>query len=283
MSEASDFELRIRRILVALDASTHSLAALRAAAELAAGLQAELIGLYVEDLNLIRLAGLPFAHEVRSPSAARRRVTAAEIEQAMHREAARAQRAMREAAELAHARWTFRIVRGQVSQSILEAALEADLLALGRFSRPLSRRARLGSTARIASRDLARPVLMMVGGDRPEYPVLVTYDGSVQARKAVAAAVPLARGGRKQLSILLLAETAEASIALQQELADLRREPELKVDFRWLAQPNVDRLAGIVDAMKDCVLVLGGDNPLVNAESIQALLDRTDCPVLLVR
>jgi nucleotide-binding universal stress UspA family protein len=44
----------IRRILVALDASPHSFAALEAAAHLAAHLEAELFGLYVEDENLLR-------------------------------------------------------------------------------------------------------------------------------------------------------------------------------------------------------------------------------------
>ena len=62
-------ELVIRRILVALDASRHSLAALEAAAELAARLKAELVGLFVEDIDLLRLAGLPFAREIRYPSA----------------------------------------------------------------------------------------------------------------------------------------------------------------------------------------------------------------------
>ena len=50
----------IGRILVALDASPHSLNALRAAAELAAVTESELHGLYVEDLNLLRMCGLPF-------------------------------------------------------------------------------------------------------------------------------------------------------------------------------------------------------------------------------
>ena len=65
----SEPNLAIRRILIALDASTHSLAALHAAAEMAANMQAELIGLFVEDENLLHLAGLPFAQEVRSSSA----------------------------------------------------------------------------------------------------------------------------------------------------------------------------------------------------------------------
>ncbi|MGB7837261.1 MAG: universal stress protein, partial [Terrimicrobiaceae bacterium] len=63
--------MNIRRILVALDASAHSRAALEAACELALGLDAELSGLFVEDINLLRLAQLPFASEISYPSALR--------------------------------------------------------------------------------------------------------------------------------------------------------------------------------------------------------------------
>ena len=64
-----ELEPVIRRILVAVDASTHSLAALEAASVLAEVLNAELVGIFVEDINLLRLAGLPFAREVRYQSA----------------------------------------------------------------------------------------------------------------------------------------------------------------------------------------------------------------------
>ena len=48
-----ELEPTIRRILVALDASPHSLAALEAASELADALKAELVGIFVEDVNLL--------------------------------------------------------------------------------------------------------------------------------------------------------------------------------------------------------------------------------------
>ena len=55
---------RIDRVMVALDSTKQSQAALKAAAELAARLNVELIGLFVEDINLLQLASLPFAREI---------------------------------------------------------------------------------------------------------------------------------------------------------------------------------------------------------------------------
>jgi nucleotide-binding universal stress UspA family protein len=53
-----------QRILVALDASPASLAALDFATELAERHQAELLGIYVEDINLLRSAEIPFTREI---------------------------------------------------------------------------------------------------------------------------------------------------------------------------------------------------------------------------
>ena len=58
-------ELAVKRILIALDPSRRGQSALQAAAHLAAGTGAELAGLFVEDINLLRMAGLPFARETR--------------------------------------------------------------------------------------------------------------------------------------------------------------------------------------------------------------------------
>ena len=55
----------VRRILVALDASPHSHAALEEAAALAKPLQAELAGVFVLDAELLRLSALPVARETR--------------------------------------------------------------------------------------------------------------------------------------------------------------------------------------------------------------------------
>ncbi|MFW5810637.1 MAG: universal stress protein, partial [Thermodesulfobacteriota bacterium] len=54
----------IRRILVALDASPASLEGLKTAAELAERLNAELYGLFVEDIDLLRAVELPFVTEI---------------------------------------------------------------------------------------------------------------------------------------------------------------------------------------------------------------------------
>ena len=276
-------DFTIQRILVALDASTHSLAALKAAAELAASLHAELIGLYVEDENLLHLAGLPFAHEVRTPSAASEPIDSDKMEQDLHLQASQARYALEEAAERVNARWSFKVVRGQVTTAVLAEALEADLLAMGRVSRPLMRRSRLGSTARAASAETKRSVLLMPHSGELNYPVLVTYDGSRAAKQALLAATRLAKASGDMLNVLLLYETEKEAETLQKEASDWLEDRGLTADYHGLPQATATELARLVEAAENCVLVLGGEDQLMRAESIQELLNKTDCPVMLVR
>ena len=74
------FSFPLHRILVPLDASENSLTALDTAAELAAVLDAELEGLFVEDINLLQLCDFPFAREVSFLGPSFRRIDRAETE-----------------------------------------------------------------------------------------------------------------------------------------------------------------------------------------------------------
>ena len=99
--------MSFRRILVALDASAHSLAALQAASEMAAWMESELVGLFLEDINLVRLAGLPFAREVGFPSAISRELDVVAMERALKLVAVQAKQAIAATAERAHVPWSF--------------------------------------------------------------------------------------------------------------------------------------------------------------------------------
>ena len=82
-------EFTVRRVLVALDASAHSLAALEMALDLAVVSKAELVGLFVEDAHLLRLAESPQARELLYPSAEQRPLTLASMEQRLRLRASR--------------------------------------------------------------------------------------------------------------------------------------------------------------------------------------------------
>ncbi len=122
------------------------MAGLEAAVELAADLDAELVGIYVEDINLIRLAALPAVLETGEASAHTRRLESSRMDRQLRSQASRAAQAMALAASRAQIRWTFTVARGSIETELLQAANEADLFILGRAG--WSGKRRLGSTAR---------------------------------------------------------------------------------------------------------------------------------------
>jgi nucleotide-binding universal stress UspA family protein len=177
------------RILVALDASPQSVAALRAAAELAALLEAELEGLFVEDINLLHLCGLPFGREVGSYTASVRQLNDRAMERNLRALAIAIREAMeREAAQLP-VRWTFQVRRGAVVAELLAASQSAAMLSLGRAGR--RRRRTLGSVAESVVRQCSRPVLILGEEGGLTRPLSVLYTGSEAADRALRLAIDL--------------------------------------------------------------------------------------------
>ncbi|MEA3345813.1 MAG: universal stress protein [Chloroflexota bacterium] len=271
----------IKHILVALDASPHSLSALETAAELAASLRAELSGLFVEDINLLRMAELPFTREVGFFSGSLRRLDAQQVERQFRAQAGWARRALTRIAERERIRCSFQVTRGRITSELLAAAVEADLIILGKAG--WSRQRRLGSTARAMLSQAPASALILQRGVRLRMPVLVLYDGSRGAQRALATAAQLAQGKKGSLIILILADRPIAAQNLQQEVAEWLGERKMQARPRWLPQADVAKLCQVARDEGSGVLVLHGDTPQLQGEVLETLLNEIECPVLLVR
>ncbi|MGD2176945.1 MAG: universal stress protein [Anaerolineae bacterium] len=280
MSEQAE-ELTIRRILIALDASPHSLAALRAAARLASSLEAELHGLFVEDINLLRAAGLPMARELQLPFARHVRMNPERTRRQLRAQARQARQALASICGQQQIEWAFQVLRGGVSSKVLEEAAKADLLCLGRISRPVMQRPGLGSTARAAATRAQHSVLLISHGRRIHPPVVVAYDGSPEAEQALLLASRLVQGLGGFLSILVPAEAPRSSDEIQQQIAHRLDGENLVIHYRGLVGPGVVPLISAVRSEKCGILVLS--RAILSPDDVGELLDAVDCPVLLAR
>lgn len=265
----------IRRILVALDASSHSLAALQAAANLAAKMEAELLGLFVEDTNLLQLAGLPFARELGGAIGAARRLDTSTMERSLKAQAERSRLALADVAAASRLRSTFRVVRGMVAEEVLAAAHEADLVSIGKIGRQPAPGGRLGPVARRIAAGAPRSVLLTKHAVPAKPGVGVVYDDSAAAGKALWVAAKLAHDGGG-LTVLIPASDGATGQHLEDEAARLLRSRGLSARYRWL-DSRADRLPTQL-LQSEGLLVAGADSGLA-----QVLLEELDCPVLLVR
>ena len=268
---------KIRRILVAIDASPQSLAALEAAADLAADLDAELVGVYVEDINLIRLAALPVVLETGEASARTRRLESSRMDRQLRNQAARAAQAMALAASRAQVRWTFTVARGSIEAELLQAASEADLFILGRAG--WSGKRRLGSTARKLVAAGNNRTMIIERGERLLPTLMTVYDGSDQSKRALDTAISLG----EYMAVGIVAEDEDQARALQSEVAAILDLLGLKARYRWLVRADTRELANMVRTEEECILILPGESPLLEGKSLPEALDEFECPVLLVQ
>lgn len=228
MDEPQEAETPRPRILVGLDASRASLAALKVAAEVAALMQAEVAALYVEDINLLRLCGLPFVREVGSYSATLRPLDSTTLEREFRLLAARMRRTVAQTAVSAKVSWSFRVRRGQVDVEMLQAAGDASLVTLGRVGR--SHGKRVGSTARAVAGRARHPVFLL-GDEGLTSPLTLIYDGLPPARRALELATLLARRPGVRLRVLVVRSSGQAAVEAEQraqEIADSLRALDLR-------------------------------------------------------
>ena len=270
----------IRRILIALDASPASQAALDLAADLAVRYQAELIGIYVEDINLLRSADIPFTEEVGTYSASSRQIDSSHIERELKAHARRVEQLLSSIAQKANLRWSFRSSRGQIPTELMAAASDSDLIILGKTG--WSGRKHIGSTAREVAVQSPIHSLILMHKVRPGTPVMVLYDGSTASKNALAAARTIIKP-ESTLTVLINAESQEAAEQLEVEVQDSLQNDELKIKFRWVADIRGDRISQLALISNCDVVVLPAQGEQFDPETLVAMLDRADCAVLLVR
>jgi nucleotide-binding universal stress UspA family protein len=268
--------MSVRRVVVALDASPQSLEAARTAAELARALGAELAGLFVEDVNVLRLAGLPFAQQIPSSGGAPRPLEREVLEAELRALASWAREALARAAGSAHVAWSFEVRRGPLPEEVLSAAAAADVLVLG--ARGHGARRRPGATATAAAQRAPASVVLQGGAARPGRGILVACDGSVDSEAALAAAAALGQGEPVALCLANDAEGA-ARLAARLRLAH----PEHRGAATWAGGAGLADLLAKARAASPALLVVAAESPLLAAGGFERLLAEAPCPVLLAR
>jgi nucleotide-binding universal stress UspA family protein len=271
----------IKHITVALDCSPHSIASLTAAAELARLMHADLTGIFIEDINLFRMAELPFCHEIRMYTSEPGKIDPLQLERSVKMQAREAEAALQRIAEEFMVEYSFRVFRGVVPAEVISASLDADLLVLGRSGRSPSCRKGLGSTARKALTEGKKPLLFMRSGFSAKAgPLLVLYDGSEGANLALSTAINLA-DPESILHLLILADNYEESLEMERELSVKTARTKAVVEFHHLPIKNGKTLVRYIRMAGSGLLILS-DHMKLPKESVHELIQEIDYPVLLV-
>lgn len=255
------------RIVVALETASLVEPVIDTGAALAAGLKAMLDALFVEDERLLRLAALPFAHELGFPSARLRRIEAADVERALRAQVDQVRKQIAATAEALELPWQLNVVRGDVLRTAFGYATVTDILVVGR-SVAASIPAAAPSRERFAS--LRRRA------------VLALFDGSAAAAPTLEAAQGLAGVVGAELAVLIPASGPEPFRRLREQAvaaAGARRPAPAKYVFLPDAAPGT--VARAVRGQGGGALFwpsAGTRDPA----ALSALVDAVPCPVVMV-
>lgn len=258
------------RLLVALDSSAGSFETLEIASALAARLDAELLGLFVEDTRLMQLAAIPCAREVRFASARAKPMRATTIDRHLKAQETTARRALTQAASSHRVTWSFRVTQGPVSSALVEEAREVDLLFVAGTA--VQRQRYLYQSSRAAER--AEPHQPAPVDERA---VVTAYDGSPLAARALDVAGRIARGG--PLTVLVPAEAAGAAETTSRRLGAR----PAKDRYLPLADGDFQAIASALGNPRSSLLVLPCDSTLLGTRSVDDLVDQLGAPIVLVR
>jgi nucleotide-binding universal stress UspA family protein len=268
------------RILVALDSTRAGQSALESAALLAEAMQYELVGLFVEDADLMMLASLPFSREVRRTGVIRN-LDPAILQKEVEAHAAAARYALRDVALRRRLRWSFRSVRGDVGAEFSAAAAEVDIVCISGRSTDRYRRVPMGSPLRVA---LERQAPVLVAGDltdRIDKPVGLIVDQAKGVDESIRLAGQIAAKAKTGLVVLEFLPL-EADIAALRERID--KELPNGVTARYVLVSREDP-CGLLDGLhrNDYSLVLYGVRAETPAPAwLDYVVNAGECPLLLV-
>lgn len=241
-------------------------------------------GLFVEDENLLRLAGLPILYEMGVFSATWRRIQGEELAREIRVQSRHVHRVFLGRMQRAHVTSSFRVVRGSVPREVLAAALDADMIVLGKVGWSLLQRRRLGSTVHSILPGRFGLALIVKENTRLNEPLAVVYTGSPAAERALAVANILRRRSDEKhpLIVLLLAEAPEICRALQERLARRLAEQGTAVRFRTLKDSNALQLAHALRAEGCGMVILPARSATLQNDALVELLEQLELPSLLV-
>jgi len=286
-SDSTASDGRFRRILMALDSASEDLAAVDAVAALARRLHAELFGLYVEDIDLVRLA----EHNQMttfSTVTAGRPATGDQLRRALRLQTSRNRQAVETATARHRIKARFEVRQGRLVSEVLAEAGDADLVVVGwtggTSTIPLvARRTPPAATARAVAESAGRSVLLLRPGARLTGPVLVAFDGSDAARHALVVAAAIADGDGGVLEVVLTARRLDDAEAWRREVGVMLSDAGLNVTCLDMPNAGVDDLCRVARRDHASLIVLAAGLGLLEGAATGQLLEGLGCSLLLVR
>lgn len=271
-------EALFRRILLPLDVGETDAAGLEAAIRLAERFSAEVVGIFVEDADLARLAALPGARETAFLSATTRPLTSADMARALRVRADIMRGRLQQRAVQAQVSWSFRVLQGELLAEQFGEASASDLLILKAGSGV--HRGPAAATRHFFAHSSCT-VWLRRARSADDRPVVALFDDTPSGLRVLAVACQFARRDGKHLMVMIPCADAEEFQRRAGRAGIALSAGGVEAEFQPLAREAAADLIQVVSAARGKLLVISRDSPLAAGAAYQRLLDDLPCEVVL--
>ncbi|MGD8785732.1 MAG: universal stress protein [Thioalkalispiraceae bacterium] len=275
-------ETTIKHILVALDSSDVNQGILQTATLMANRLNAQLNAMFVEDINLLRLAELPFVREMVYGTAKGRQINPVEMERALRAQTTRLRELVETIAEQQNIKIKFDVLRGDIAPELCSASKQVDLLIVGKSAETFRRSQKIGSVTKTILTSASCSILILQNNAAIERPVAVLFTGSETSRKALQFGFQLAQHDHNNLVVIFPAVAKGEYSRLQKEVSKLTQDFDVTVPVVSLPVNSAESLLEVLADSGSRVLVLESRQEVLDESQTQLLIEQNAVPVVLI-
>ncbi|MDX1586735.1 MAG: universal stress protein [Balneolaceae bacterium] len=270
----------VREILVAIDTSAHSQAALEAAITLARTMEANIQGLFVQDEVWQKLSQLPSTKTVNTLTGDVLPFESDTLEDHLTLMRNRLRRKLEYLSSRNQITYSWSSIKGNVENKILEASKNADLITIGLKGKSASRK-RIGSSAKTIIKKAGKPVLILKRGLHLGTTLTVVYDASEESQKALKLALKIARKNNSSLKVLVVDNNPEAMEQRNKELEQLLEGVSISVQIDLIKNTDLGSFLNSINRQHSGLLIVPKNQPLLS-KSFETILLHINCPLLMV-
>lgn len=272
----------VERILVSLDSSSHSFAALQAAVDLARHYRASLHGVFIEDKTLLSIAEMPFRQEVGQYTAIVRDISTDSLARGILIQSRWVVRTFHKIVNQTDLQGDISVLRGHVIDTIINEAMTCDLLIVGKSGTNPVAKYKLGSTTRALIQKSQKSLLLVEEKTRLGFPMIVLFDDSTIGQISLETARDLLDPGEDLLVLICNDEVSEF-------------ERNKKILFNWASEQQVNimlepyktnsfnQFLEMIKGLKNGLLILPFLQDADKRQIVEKCLINSSLPILLIR
>ena len=237
-------------VMLAADVSSYSVTTVNLAVEIAASVQTSLLGLFIEDEDLLQITGLPCTREITLTTARERPTSIDQMQRSLHAVAQQFKKTLQQEAQASQIVWRFDTVRGRVKDISLKPKRDVTYTILGQ-----------SVSHRLQSRQARgiRRILLIVNGS---------------SRQKLALDVVLRRFRHDRVELTVVGEDPEG------ELSSLfaSRTKDNEIVLIKVRRDDLPDLLARSGSSFDCAIMSHHEN----ADELPRILNALCCPAILV-